>query len=67
MIKIDFKKEFKHLYQILGQGFSSGENPLMQFLMLDGRGDPNTAQEYQDAIEALYAVAYRAKIHEQNS
>ena len=33
----------------------------MSFLMIDGHGDPNTAQEYQDAVEALYAVAYRLK------
>jgi hypothetical protein len=35
--------------------------PPMNFLMIDGHGDPNTAQEYQDAVEALYAVAYKLK------
>jgi hypothetical protein len=35
--------------------------PEMQFVMVDGHGDPNTAQEYQDAVEALYAVAYKMK------
>jgi hypothetical protein len=35
--------------------------PEMQFLMVDGHGDPNVAQEYQDAVEALYAVAYKIK------
>jgi hypothetical protein len=29
--------------------------------MVDGHGDPNTAQEYKDAIETLYAVAYKVK------
>lgn len=33
----------------------------MQFVMVDGHGDPNTAQDYQDAVEALYAVAYKMK------
>jgi len=33
----------------------------MTYLMVDGTGDPNTAQEYQDAIEALYPVAYTLK------
>jgi hypothetical protein len=33
----------------------------MQYLMIDGHGDPNTTQEYQDAIEALYAVSYKVK------
>ncbi|WP_155398116.1 GyrI-like domain-containing protein [Methanosarcina barkeri] len=27
--------------------------PEMSFLMIDGEGDPNTSQEYQDSIEAL--------------
>ncbi|MEA3339775.1 MAG: GyrI-like domain-containing protein, partial [Chloroflexota bacterium] len=35
--------------------------PPMQFLMIDGHGDPNTAQEYQEAVEALYSVAYKLK------
>ncbi len=61
MTKIDFKKEFKHLYQPPAKAFQLVEVPPMQFLMLDGQGDPNTAQEYQDAIEALYAVAYKIK------
>jgi hypothetical protein len=61
MTKIDFKKEFKSLYQPTNNAFQVLEVPPMQFLMLDGQGDPNTAQEYQDAIEALYAVAYKIK------
>jgi hypothetical protein len=35
--------------------------PGMQFLMVDGHGDPNVVQEYQGAVEALYAVAYKIK------
>ena len=35
--------------------------PPMNFLMIDGHGDPNTAQEYADAVEALYAVACKLK------
>jgi hypothetical protein len=59
--KIDFKKEFKHLYQPSNKEFVVVDVPPMQFLMVDGRGDPNTAQEYKDAIEALYPVAYKLK------
>ncbi len=33
----------------------------MRFAMIDGHGDPNTAQAYKDAVEALYAVAYKVK------
>lgn len=33
----------------------------MNFLMIDGVGDPNTAQEFKDAMETLYAVSYTLK------
>ncbi len=29
--------------------------------MVDGHGDPNTAVEYREAVEALYAISYAAK------
>ena len=61
MSKIDFKKELKHLYQPSAKKFEVVDVPPMNFLMIDGHGDPNTAQEYQDAVEALYAVAYALK------
>ncbi len=61
MDKIDFKKEWKHLYRPSSKDFVAVDVPPMQFLMIDGHGDPNTAQEYQEAVEALYAVAYKLK------
>jgi hypothetical protein len=60
MPKTDFKKTLKHLYNP-PRSFTIVEVPAMQFLMIDGHGDPNSAQSYQDAVEALYAVAYRCK------
>jgi hypothetical protein len=61
MSKIDFKKALKHLYRPSPKEFVVVDVPSMSFLMIDGHGDPNTAQEYQDAVEALYAVAYKLK------
>ena len=61
MPKIDLKKELKHLYQPTAKEVAVVDVPEMNFLMIDGAGDPNTSQEYQDAIEALYAVAYTLK------
>ena len=61
MPKIDFKKELKHLYRPSTKEFAVVDVPPMRFLMIDGHGDPNTAQEYRDALEALYAVAYKLK------
>ena len=61
MDKIDFKRDLKHLYQPPAGQFTLIEVPAMQFLMLDGHGDPNCAPAYQEAVEALYAVAYKLK------
>jgi hypothetical protein len=61
MQKIDLKKEFKHLYQPSAKEAVEVEVPPMNYLMVDGEGDPNTAQSYQEAIEALYAVSYALK------
>jgi hypothetical protein len=35
--------------------------PELAFLMIDGRGDPNTSEAYHEALEALYGVAYTLK------
>jgi hypothetical protein len=61
MSKIDLKQEYKHLYQPSAGKFVVVDVPPMSFLMVDGHGDPNSSQEYRDAIEALYAVAYKLK------
>lgn len=60
MYKVDFKKELRELYNP-PRTFEIIEVPELQYLMADGHGDPNVAQEYQDALEALYAVAYKLK------
>ena len=65
MSKVDFKKAYKNLY-VPPKKFVVVNVPEMQFLMVDGHGDPNTAQEYQDAIEALYPVAYKLKFMSKN-
>jgi len=61
MTKIDFKKELKTLYQPSKKEFQVVEVPDMMFFKVDGRGDPNSAVEYTQAIEALYAVSYKTK------
>ena len=35
--------------------------PAMNFLMVDGRADPNHSELYKDAIETLYALSYTLK------
>ena len=61
MAKIDYKKELKELYNPSAKQISEVVAPKMNYLMIDGKGDPNTAKEYADAIQALYPVAYTIK------
>ncbi|NEX14146.1 MAG: hypothetical protein C1941_05590 [Prosthecochloris sp.] len=61
MKKIDFKKDLKHLFKPSAKTVETVTVPAMNFLMIDGKGDPNTSQEFKDAIDALYPVAYALK------
>jgi hypothetical protein len=59
--KVDLKKEMKHLYQASAGDVMQLEVPTLKYLMVDGAGDPNTSQDYAQAVEALFAVSYTAK------
>jgi len=61
MTKIDFKKELKHLYKPSVKTVTAVDVPEMQFLMIDGEGDPNTSVAFQDAIQCLFPVSYTLK------
>ena len=61
MEKVDFKKKLKHLYKPTTKKVEIVEVPPMNFLMVDGTGDPNTSQSFSDAIEALFPLAYTLK------
>lgn len=58
--KIDYKRELRELYAP-GRAPVIVEVPELAYLMIDGHGDPNTAPEFSEAIEALYTIAYAAK------
>jgi len=57
MKKIDLKKKLKNLYGVSGKSAVLVDVPTMNFLMIDGEGNPNTAQAYTDAVQALYFSA----------
>jgi len=61
MAKRDFKKELKHLYGPSKKEFSVVDVPPMNFLMIDGHGDPNDNPDFQEGMEALYGMAYTIK------
>ena len=61
MTVLDPRKDFKTLYGPPSKAPVIVDVPAMNFLMVDGHGDPNTSAAYADALQALYSVAYTLK------
>lgn len=61
MKKVDLKKDLKQFYKVSAKNVVQVEVPTFRFLMIDGKGDPNTSLEYAQAVEALFSVSYTAK------
>jgi hypothetical protein len=59
--KYDVKRAHRELYAPSAREFTLVDVPPMRYLAVDGHGDPNSAAEYADAVEALYAVSYTVK------
>lgn len=64
--KVDFKKRDKSLYQP-GKKPSIVDVPEMTFFAVKGSGDPNTSEEYKEAVGALYALSYTIKMSKMGS
>lgn len=60
-MKIDFKRELKSLYLPAAKDFVIVKVPNLNYLMVDGEGDPNTAKSYSSALSALYSTSYTLK------
>lgn len=60
MEKIDLKKTLDN-YKAQHHKFRQIHKPPMQYLMINGHGDPNTSKEFAESIRALYPVAYKIK------
>ena len=60
MEKYDVKRARRELYSAT-KDFTVVDVPPLQYLAVDGHGDPNTATAYTEAVEALYSVAYTVK------
>ena len=61
MQKIDFKRRLRSLYSAPAKAPVVVEVPQMNFIMIDGTGDPNTSPEFQQAVEALFSTSYTLK------
>ena len=65
MEKIDFKKTLKDLYRPSAKKFTIVDVPEMQFVKVDGVGNPG-GEMYAEALGWLYAVAYGIKFASKN-
>ena len=61
MAKVDLKKQLKSLYAPSAKAPVIVDVPKMNFLMVDGTGDPNASAAFQETVNALYGVAYTLK------
>jgi hypothetical protein len=65
MKKLDLRKEYKHLYRPSAKKVSVVEVPALQFVLVDGQIEPGlapgTSPSFQEAMQALYSIAYTLK------
>ena len=67
MAKLDLKKQYRHLYLPSAKKVSLVEVPAFQFVMVDGRIEPDetpeTSAAFRQAMQALYGLAYTLKFN----
>ncbi|MDO8870826.1 MAG: GyrI-like domain-containing protein [Methanobacteriaceae archaeon] len=61
MPKIDLKKELKDIYSASKSKATIVKVPKLNYLMIDGEGDPNNSIEYQQAMEVLFPASFKVK------
>jgi hypothetical protein len=59
--KIDYKKEWSYLYSASAKEVMLVDVPELNYLMVDGSGDPNTSVHFQSAVEVLFSLSYALK------
>ncbi|MCP5106555.1 MAG: hypothetical protein GY950_24435 [bacterium] len=59
--KIDFKKEYRALFSPSAKESELVEVPAFKYIMIDGEGNPNTSQDFQDKVQVLYGLAFTIK------
>ncbi|OEH86979.1 transcriptional regulator [Desulfuribacillus stibiiarsenatis] len=57
----DYKKEYKEFYMPKDKPMLI-DVPSMNFIMVDGNGDPNDNPEFENAVELLYGLSYTIKM-----
>ena len=60
MEKLDLKKIYKACYSAKAES-KIVEVPEIKYIAFDGKGNPNTSQDFQDAMGVLFGLAYTIK------
>lgn len=60
MQKLDLRKEHKAFYTAKMKP-EMVEVPRMNYIKIDGQGDPNTSKSFEEAVGALFSVSYTLK------
>lgn len=61
MSKLDLRKELKHLFSPSAKEPQMVHVPEMNYLAIDGAGNPNNSQVFDDAVQALYGLSFTIK------
>ncbi len=60
-LKLDLKNELFQIFDATTKEVQFVKVPKLPFLMIDGEGNPNSDETYQNAVECLYSVSYTLK------
>jgi hypothetical protein len=61
MEKLDLVKQMKEFYSASMNKVVFIKMPSLNYLMIDGQGDPNTSQVYKNSVQALFSLPYGLK------
>ena len=61
MEKFDLKRTLPDYFKATKSEFTVVKFPKFNYLMVDGKGDPNTSSRYTETIELLYGASYTLK------
>jgi len=60
--KLNYKKEFPEFYRPSSKKVEFVDVPEMRFFMIDGKGNPNNSEDYQEVMQTLYGVSFGLKM-----
>jgi len=63
MEKMDLRKQYAHLYKASARKPALIDVPELNYLMVDGRGHPESNPAFQEAMGALFGISYTLKFH----